>query len=99
MNQKQYELIEVADQTKKTADLLSWSENYDFPTPASLFLDLIGYSEDVYGTTLCRSKQPALGYLELGMLGEALLEYSEIPQTVNDFVSAWDQAGSDEEDN
>ena len=26
------------------ADLFSWSQNYDFPSPASLFLDLIGYS-------------------------------------------------------
>lgn len=96
MNQKQYDLIEATTETRKVADLLSWSENYNFPTPASLFLDLIGYSEDCYGTRLCDGQIPVLGYLELGMLGEALNEYSEIPQAVNDFVSAWDRAGSDD---
>lgn len=99
MNQKQYELIEAtAENTEAVSKLISWSENYNFPTPASLFLDLIGYSEDCYGTRLCASQMPSLGYLELGMLADALNDYASNPQAVNDYVSAWDRAGSDDDE-
>lgn len=98
MNQKQYELIEATtENTEAVAELISWSENYNFPSPASLFFDLIGYSEEEFGDRLCREQLPALGYLELDMLANALKEYATRPLVVYDFVAAWDRAGMPED--
>jgi hypothetical protein len=97
VNQQQYDLLEAsAENTEAVAKLISWSENYDFPTPASLFLDLIGYSEEEFGDRLCREDLPNLGYLELDMLADALKQYADTPMAVYDFVAAWDRAGSDD---
>ena len=68
--------------------LWDWSQNFNFPSPATLFLDLIGYSEDTLGERLCVDKLPSLGYLEIGMLGEALTAYSDHPAEVYDYVTA-----------
>lgn len=84
---KTYEHLETApDFAQHTANLWSWSENYNYPTPATLFLDLINYSEDELGERLCGDKQPRLGYLELDLLAKALTEYSSRPQDVRDFI-------------
>ena len=53
------------------ADLYEWSLNYNFPTPYSLLLDLIGYSEEEFGSRLAPNGV-TLGYLEMSYLGEAL---------------------------
>jgi hypothetical protein len=66
-------------------DLFTWSSNYSYPTPATLFLDLIGYSEDHYGERLCVNP-PQMGYVELGYLGEALSGYADYPGEVWDKV-------------
>lgn len=63
-------------------DLWNWSENYQFPTPASLFLDLIGYSADEFGEPLCSSGAPILGYHEHHLMGWALLAYAHRPADV-----------------
>jgi hypothetical protein len=63
-------------------DLWQWSENYQFPTPASLFLDLIGYSTDEFGEPLCSGGAPNLGYREHHLLGWALLAYAHRPADV-----------------
>jgi hypothetical protein len=63
-------------------DLWHWSENYQFPTPASLFLDLIGYSADEFGESLCSGGAPILGYHEHHLLGWALLAYAHRPADV-----------------
>ena len=68
------------------ADLFSWSQNYDFPSPASLFLDLIGYSEDEFGERLCSSGTPNLGYREHHLLGWALVAYAHRPSAVRSQV-------------
>jgi hypothetical protein len=84
---KFYELIEnAAENVEHTAGLFEWSENYDFPSPASLFLDLIGYSEEELGEHLCRDKMPSLGYLEADYLGDALKEWAHRPNDVYAFV-------------
>lgn len=84
---KFYELIENAVGTvSETANLFEWSENYEFPSPASLFLDIIGYSEDEHGERLCQDKFPLIGYLEAGYLADALQEWSLRPHEVRDFV-------------
>ena len=70
------------------ARLFSWSTNYGHPTPAELYLDLIGYSQDELGETLCGSKLPAIGYLGAGLLGEALTAFADYPSDVWQYVHA-----------
>jgi len=65
--------------------LFTWSSSCIYPTPATLFLDLIGYSEDHYGVRLC-DNPPQMGYVELGYLGEALSGYADYPGEVWDKV-------------
>lgn len=82
-----YELIETApENVSDTAGLFEWSENYEFPSPASLFLDLIGYSEEEHGERLCQDKMPILGYLEADYLADALKEWATRPNDVYAFV-------------
>ena len=79
-----------------TAGLISWSMNYDLKTgtPYHLFLDLIGYSVDNYGTPLfnLENTHKVFGFMELDYLGDALKEYAENPQAVLDFIQAIDDA-------
>lgn len=99
MNQKQYELIEaVPDFASDTARLFDWSENYDFPSPASLFLDLIGYSEEYLGENLTARKMPSLGYLEIDLLAKALSEYASRPNDVYLWVEKYVNADWDDEE-
>ena len=88
--QKFYDLCDTApDYAEDTAHLFSWCEgNYNFPAPSSLFLDLIGYSEEEHGEplTVAAGKLPALGYLELDLLAKALTEYANRPNDVYAFV-------------
>lgn len=72
-----------------TTALWEWSRNFDAGrTPATIFLDLIGYSADQYGAPLFNYSeiQCALGYLELNYLGDALKEYAERPSDVMAWV-------------
>lgn len=91
MNQTQtaYDLLDNPPPfATAVADLWRWAENYDYPTPASLFLDLIGYSDEEYGQPLFDlAKVPErLGYLEIGQLGEALIQYAEMPNEVRAWI-------------
>jgi hypothetical protein len=71
------------DQTRETIDdLWRWSENFSFPSPASLFLDLIGYSAEKFGQPLCSDGLPNLGYVEHHLLAWALLAYAHRPADV-----------------
>ena len=90
MSEKLFELCDNAPPSVvHTANLISWCEyNYNFPAPSSLFLDLIGYSEEHLGEDLCRDKKPALGYLEIDLLAKALEEYAERPHEVMQFVES-----------
>lgn len=70
-------------------DLYSWSLNYDAGRgPFTLFLDLIGWSEDVIGEPLYNLSSASLGYYELGKLGLALREYADRPHDVREYVEA-----------
>ena len=65
------------------------SQGYEYPTPATLFLDLIGYSLEEHGELFVSDMKTVinkLGYLELSMLGEALDEYATRPLDVIQFV-------------
>ena len=82
-------------------DLYSWSLNYDpGKGPFTLFLDLIGYTQDEYGETFYDLKDPSLGYLELEKLSEALSEYVSRPYDVKEHVERLmrAEAGLEDED-
>ena len=89
MPETQYDIIEAAPAyAEAVARLWSWSENFDYPSPASFFLDLIGYSDDNYGEPLTSMADvpSRLGYLEIDMLADALKEYADRPGDVTDYV-------------
>ena len=69
--------------------LYQWSTNYEVgQTPFSLFLDLIGYSQEEHGEVLFDLRNPSLGYLELDLLADALKEYANKGQEAYDYASA-----------
>jgi len=72
----------------ETNSLIHWSMNWDITgTPYHLFLDLIGYSHEHYGDTLFKGNpRSVLGYLEIDYLGDALKEYANNPQAVEDWI-------------
>lgn len=69
-------------------DLYSWASNHEGMQPFRKFLDLIGYTEEEFGSALGDWKEPssALGYKEIGLLAEALTEYANRPHDVTEFV-------------
>lgn len=90
-----------------TAELYHWSTNYNpGDGPFTLFLDLIGYSDEEFGCALygptvryaenfrTGSWDERLGYVELDKLGRALVEYATRPHDVRDFVAALIEAES-----
>lgn len=86
--QQFFDLCDTAPEyAEDTAHLFSWCEgNYDFPAPSTLFLDLVGYSEEHFGENQTARKMPALGYLEIDLLAKALTEYAKRPNDIRDFV-------------
>lgn len=84
-----YELLDNApEHFHGIAAFIRWSTNYDFPSPLSLFLDIIGYSEEVYGERLSADMNfsSTFGYLECDMLGVALIEYAKLPKDAFEFI-------------
>ena len=68
-------------------NLFHWSQNFSFPSPASVFLDLVGYSEEEYGERLVQGDiSSILGYRELNLLGLALQEYADDPGRADDMI-------------
>lgn len=78
-------------------DLYSWSLNYDpGKGPFTLFLDLIGWTQEEYGETLYNLSEPSLGWMELSKLTAALAEYVAYTDTVRTFVAELLEAESDD---
>jgi hypothetical protein len=69
-----------------TQKLYEWSLNCS-PTnnPFSEFLNLIGWADEMYGTKFGQAE--SLGYLELDLLGEALIEYTISPNDVKTWIT------------
>jgi len=70
--------------------LHEWSWNYDLEmNPFCIFLDLIGWSHEEIGEPLYKGNpKDVLGYLELEMLIDALIEYRDAPDDeVWDFIA------------
>lgn len=76
---------------ESVGELYHWSSNYNNFSPFRKFLDLIGFTEEMYGeeVPLANWERPSfeLGYVELGKLGEALTEYANRPEDVERFIA------------
>jgi hypothetical protein len=78
---------DAPDYAEAVADLWHWSTNYDCGKgPFTLFLDLIGWSDDALGEPLYSLRDASLGYIELGKLATALDKYTERPSDVRAWV-------------
>ena len=72
-----YDACVLPPQASAIEELFDWSVNFDSGrNPYVIFLDLIGYSDEVFGCNLFASDKATysevLGYKELVMLGDAL---------------------------
>ena len=89
MSDQLWELLETETGQSPVGDLYSWSLNYDSGKgPFTLFLDLIGWSEDEIGEPLYSLADASLGYVELSKLAEALTQYAEDPTATMGVVTA-----------
>lgn len=81
-----------------TVALANWSRgNYEFDrSPYLLFLDLIGYSEEEYGTSFISEPSKVLGYLEVDYLADALKEYATRPHDITDIIRKHDELEQEE---
>ena len=69
--------------------LYGWIRNYEVgQTPFSLFIDLIGWSEENVGSPIYDLTNPQLGYLELDILADALKEYANKGEEAYNFASS-----------
>lgn len=72
--------------------LYQWSLNYEAgKTPFTIFIDLIGYSDNEIGMKIFDYSEgiyKTLGYLELDYLGDALKEYADKGESAYDYVVA-----------
>jgi hypothetical protein len=88
---------------EQTADLVAWSQNYELgKRPLDVFLDLTGIYAGHYGESFVFERNAETGkrrvpvaheflaHLEIAYICEALAEYAERPQQVEDFFQALD---------
>ncbi len=92
MNDKFRNLIDNStERFDKIATLWDLSVNYEYPTPATLFLDLVGYSLEEFGELLISDMKIVInkmGAFELSALGEALDQYATRPLDAIEYVEA-----------
>lgn len=77
-------LVKGGERLAPIVELWHLSTNYEHPTPYVKFLDLIGYSEENFGTTL--HDGPTLGHLELSYVAEALQCWVVRPTDVENMI-------------
>ena len=83
------DLIDNAPETlSRIARLWSVSSNYEYPSPATVFIDLIGYTEEEFGEPLTTMKEAVrrLDFVGLGLIGQALDEYTDRPNDARVFI-------------
>jgi hypothetical protein len=88
------ELADLApDYAKEITGLVSWATNYENNyerNPLSAFLLLIGWASELEMDTT--PYEPKLSWLELDLVGRALVEYSSRPQDCRDWLKKLLQA-------
>lgn len=88
----------VPDYAEPVRDLWSWGLNYgwgDKGNPWPLFLDLIGYSAERFGTTLAVGADSHLGYTEASLLADAMTAWADRPHEVEAWLTDLIDAESD----
>ena len=69
-------LTQIQEVQEKLTELHTWSENFQpGRNPFALFLDIIGYSDEILGTNLITEPSKVhefMGFTEYVMLGDAL---------------------------
>jgi hypothetical protein len=85
---KTLEQMLEGDRFKGICGLYSWCMNYEYPSPFTYFLDLIGYSDEMAGENLADWSKVStnLQYLELDYLADALKEYATKGEDAYRFV-------------
>lgn len=82
--------------------LVYWSENFQAPTPFTLYLDLIGYSESEYGGNLIARGNDyenairKLSFVELDAIGAALVAFATYPTEVNEWIRNYENGDQGE---
>lgn len=96
---KFYKILENAPvAVQPIAELFSWGENYTFKdSPVRVFLALIGYMDEHYGDKDLEAV-PTLGYLELDLIGKALVAYAQFGEDANEWVTLLMEADQEPED-
>lgn len=90
------ELVEAPDPgCDSVASLFEWSIACPHPTPAMVFSDLIGVSEEVFATQFCHWGYPRMDYVGLSKLAAALEAYATRPNNVREYTQALWQADDD----
>lgn len=69
-----------------TTALFEWSRNFNYPTPATVFLALISHEIDGEPIALPNMSTACLGFMELDYIGDALKEYASNPESVGDAI-------------
>lgn len=92
MNDTYRKLInEAPERFQNIAYLWDWSLNHDYPTPATLFIDLIGYTLEEHGELLIGDMGKVIGRLgtrEISLIGLAMDEYATRPNDATRFIEA-----------
>lgn len=102
MNDKYWELIDpdnVEPELEPIADLINWSLNEDEFTTYALFLDIIGWSDEMFNQDIAASyDRPTIrrGWMELGYLKNALSAYWASPQKCYDYLTKVWEAETDD---
>ena len=83
-----WEFLEQDTHYTATKDLFRWSLNFDHDSrPYNLFLDIIGWSEENFGTPMFTAKpHTVFGYVEAECLALALREWANDPHGVERWI-------------
>ena len=89
----------TALETVAVTDLYDWSLNFTNRSPFRKFLDVVGWSAEQGHGPLANWSDPSdeLGFQELHLLGNALKEYANYPQSVLVTIQALLDAEMEEE--
>lgn len=71
--------------TKAVSHLWDMSEAYPYPSPFTLYLDLIGWNTMRYGKHMADGCE--CGVYEARLIGDALIEFSDDPVEVGKYVN------------
>lgn len=93
METEKKDLWEFLDKDNPLAEnaqhLFEWSLSFDFgQRPWELFLDIIGYSAEQYGSNLHNGDYSgSIRYMEADFLGRALREWADHPHDVEAWIT------------